>query len=144
MPILTHNGQSASTFNEQADMLRDFFFPPTSSAGLSDLVCCVYPPPKDCPRVITKAEVVRAPSRLKPGKAPGPDGISNRILKACSERLVILATPLFQACLDHGYHSKVFKEANSVALPKVGKADYTIAKAYRPIALKITDSFFCV
>ena len=71
----------------------------------------------------------------KPDKVSGPDGITNRILKACSQKLIPLLTPLFQGCVTLGYHPRAFREAHSVTLKKPGKPDYSTPKAYRPIAL---------
>ena len=73
--------------------------------------------------------------RLKPDTAPGPDGIPNRVLKACSETLTELLTPLFQACVNLGYHPRAFRTAHTITLKKAGKDNYETPKAYRPIAL---------
>ena len=42
---------------------------------------------------------------------------------------------MFNACLDLGYWPRQFKDAVSVVIPKPKKADYSVLKAYRPIAL---------
>ena len=140
MPMLKFNDQVADTFDQKAEMLKDVFFPALPPADLSDIEASFYPISPHCPIIITKSEVSTALSRLKSDKAPGPDGISNRILKACSEILVELLTPLFQACVTHLYHPRAFKMANTIALKKIGKGDYTTPKAYRPIALLNTLS----
>ena len=84
---------------------------------------------------ITNDEVIANIQRLKSDKAPGPDGTTNRILKACSTKLAELLTPLFQDCVTHAYHPREFKRANTIALRKPGKKYNTSSKAYRPIAL---------
>ena len=43
-----------------------------------------------------------------------------------------------QASIDLGHFPKPFKQTNMVVLRKPGKPDYTITKAYRPIALEKT------
>lgn len=47
-----------------------------------------------------------------------------------------MLTPLFQACVEQSYHPHAFKIANTIVMKKPpGKADYSILKGYRPIAL---------
>ena len=117
MPMLKFNDQVADTFDQKAEMLKGVFFPAPPPADLSDIEGSFYPTSPHCPIIITKSEVSTALSRLKSDKAPGPDGISNRIRKACSEKLVELLTPLFQACvtlvppagLQNGKHNSAEK-----------------------------------
>ena len=42
---------------------------------------------------------------------------------------------MFNVYVKLGYHSKVFKRANTIVLRKFKKNDYIDLKAYRPIAL---------
>ena len=135
MPPLRHGGQTAETFEEKAEMLKAKFFPPPPPADLSDIPGSFYPAAADCPMMITKNEVIANIQCLKSDKAPGPDGITNKILKACSTKLAELLTPLFQACVTQAYHPREFKRANTITLKKPGKKDNTSPKAYRPIAL---------
>ena len=116
MPPLRHGGQTAETFEEKAEMLKAKFFPLPPPADLSDIPGSLYPAAADCPMMITKDEVNANMQRLKSDKAPGPDGITNRILKACSTKLAELLTPLFQACVTQAYHPREFKRANTIAL----------------------------
>ena len=86
--------------------------------------------------IITKPEVLRALQQLSADKAPGPDGISNKILKAYTVTLAELLTPLYQACIDQAYHLQVFKTVNTITMKKPGKKsiDYDSPKRYWPIA----------
>ena len=140
MPKLKFNDQIADTFDDKAEMLKSIFFPAPPPADLSDIEGSFYPTSSHCPMIITKSEVSKALHRLKLDKAPGLDGISNRILKACAEKLVELLTPLFQACVTHSYHPRAFKMANKISVRKIDKGYYTTPKAYRPIALLNTLS----
>ena len=124
MPTLTFNNHSANTFEEKAEMLKGIFFPAPLPADLQDIPGSVYPAASEGPTVITKKEVLTKILRLKPDTAPGPDGIPNRVFKACSETLTELLTPLFQACVNLGYHPRAFSTAHTI----------TLKKAYRPIA----------
>ena len=135
MPPLKYGDQVAHTFEEKIDMLKEAFFPPPPSANLTDLQGFIYPASLECPVTITEKEVLAALIRSRPDKAPGSDGITNRLLAACKGTLTKLLTPLFQACATLEYHPRTFREAHTIALKKPGKADYTTPKAYRPIAL---------
>jgi Reverse transcriptase (RNA-dependent DNA polymerase) len=44
-------------------------------------------------------------------------------------------TKLLNACLRVGHHPKPWKEAVVCVIPKPNRADYTLAKNYRPISL---------
>ena len=62
-------------------MLKAKLFPPPPPADLSDIPGLFSPAAADCPMTITNDEVIANIQRLKSDKAPGPDGITNRILK---------------------------------------------------------------
>lgn len=68
-------------------------------------------------------------------KAPGEDGIPNRILKSIIDLILPYLYVIFNACLSTGYCPTHFRSSITVVLRKPGKPDYTITKAYRPIAL---------
>jgi hypothetical protein len=135
MPPLHLNDRTATTFAEKAEMLREVFFPAPPPADLTDIEGSFYPTPTSCPLIITEREVEEALRRPAPDKAPGPDGIPFRILRACSKTLTTILTPLFQSCIELSYHPNAFKMANTITIKKPGKGDYTVPKAYRPIAL---------
>ena len=142
MPTLEFDGQTASTFNKKSKMLKNTFFPPPSPVDLRDIPGSFYPTPSPCPMIITKLEVLGALQLLSSNKAPGPDGISNKILKACATTLAELLTPLYQAYIDQAYHPQAFKTVNIITIKKPGKkaTDYASPKRYRLIALLNTLS----
>ena len=72
-----------------------------------------------------------------PDKAPGPDQITNRILKNFSSLQAHLLT-LAQACIDTGYFPSTFRKTLTVVLRKPNKPDYTKPSAYRSTTLKCT------
>lgn len=135
MPTLSFDGQTADTFEEKINLLKSTFFPPPPPADLNDIAGSFYPASGQCPVIISKSEITEALQRLKADKAPGLDGISNRILKACAGKLSELLAPLSQACISQSYHPQAFKMANTITMKKPDKGDYTTPKAYRPIAL---------
>ncbi|KAM5342922.1 hypothetical protein ACJ41O_013888 [Fusarium nematophilum] len=67
--------------------------------------------------------------------APGVDGISIRLLKACWNSIKEHVLCLFQACLLQGHHPRPFRTAQIVMLQKPNKSDYTQTRSWRPISL---------
>ena len=88
--------------------------------------------------MITKEQLERAIGKLAPNKAPGPDEITNRVLKKNFGILYEHILKLAQACMDIGYFPSVFKKTLTIVLRKPNKPDYTKPNAYRPIALENT------
>ena len=135
MPTLSHNGRTATTFQEKAEMLKDKFFS-SPEADLTDIQGFIYPQTPAYPLIITKEEVLAAIKRSNADKALGLDGIPNQILQAYSNKLSEMLTSLFQACIELAYHPQMFRVAHTLALKKVGQnKDFTVPKGYWPIAL---------
>lgn len=67
--------------------------------------------------------------------APGFDGLSVRVLRACWEEIKYAVVILYQRCLTDGYHPKIFRKADLVMLPKPNKRDLSSVRSWRPIAL---------
>ncbi|KAL5596595.1 uncharacterized protein BROUX77_007279 [Berkeleyomyces rouxiae] len=83
---------------------------------------------------ITRDEVEAALWRLR-NTAPGPDGLSNNVLKLAWPSLKRQVTHLFNASFFWGHHPASFKEAKVIALPKPNKKDRSSSRAYRLISL---------
>ena len=84
---------------------------------------------------VSDAQIHDACRRLKEFKATGPDGIPNEVYKRCDDLLIPFLGPLFRATFDLKYYPDAWKESITVVLRKPGRPDYSVAKAYRPIAL---------
>jgi hypothetical protein len=74
-------------------------------------------------------------SAFKPFKLAGSDGIVPAVLQQRVEHLTTHLCHIFRACLARGYISKAWRQVKVTFFPKPGKANYTEAKAYRPISL---------
>jgi ribonuclease HI len=94
-----------------------------------------YPPQCEKASQLTKDSITRQLSKLKPYKAPGPDGIPNIVLTKCANLLVDRLYHIFTAIYNKKLYYKPWKCFNTIVLRKPGKASYDIPKAYRPIAL---------
>jgi ribonuclease HI len=127
--ILKHDDNDA-----KADLFAKTFFPPKSEEPLvpDD---AEYPEPCcELPRITTR-QVKRQIRRLKPNKAPGPDGITNLVIKECEDILAPILRDILQACLDLEISPDKALESTTAVIRKPGRSDYTQAKSYRPIAL---------
>ncbi|KAJ5094940.1 reverse transcriptase [Penicillium argentinense] len=135
-PTLQAGDRTYETAVEKAQILQETLFPPAPDAELGDLQGFIYPTSIDMP-AITQDEVTRVVLRTASHKAPGPDGIPNAVLKKALEvpHFAAFLTSLFNECLRHGYCPRHFRESTTVVLRKPGKPDYTVPRAYRPIAL---------
>jgi hypothetical protein len=71
---------------------------------------------------------------IKVGKAPGPNGIPNRVLRHRQKHLIIFPTKVFNAVLRRQYVPLAWKHARMISRLKPGM-DTTLPLSYRPINL---------
>ena len=136
IPPIEINGQTYTDDYEKANILNDYFQSQTilddSNVRLPDL-----PPPTYNTTlnriVITNLEVKSALQTLKTGKASGPNGLSNRILRELSSELSHPLCCLFNKSLQSGIVPSSYKEANVCPIHK--KGDRSNVCNYRPISL---------
>lgn len=135
-PAIQHpvTRQDMVEVEDKAEVFRETFFPSSPEANLDDIENAQYANQVEFPS-ITKKEVTDAIRATAPLKAPGPDGIRNRALQAGSALLVPHLTRLFNQSLQLEYCPDHFRTSHTVVLRKPGKDNYTVPKAYRPIAL---------
>ena len=102
----------------------------------------VAPSPTDITNRPTLPWVIFTPTDIKqaifttaPRKAPGPDGLPFY----CLRQAYLAATEQFNSLFDMlgttGYHPLCWRQATTVIIPKPEKPDYSIPKAYQPVAL---------
>jgi endonuclease/exonuclease/phosphatase (EEP) superfamily protein YafD len=84
-------------------------------------------------RDVLEDEIQTALRSTSVSSAPGPSGIGYLLLRWAFEANPALFTHLFTHALRLGTHP--WGDALVVIIPKPGKSDYTLAKAYRPISL---------
>ena len=130
------NGEEvlASTNQEKSQALAHSFFPVRlADAGIPTEFA--YPPACCKPDQITKEQISYQIRKLKPYKAPGPDGIPNIVLMRCADLLTDRLHYIYKAMIERNLHYDPWKRFTTVVLRKPGKPKYDIPKAYRPIAL---------
>ena len=119
--------------------LHETFFPNPSCADETDITDNYQYPAEAFPfEEVTDDHIIHALQKLKPYKAPGPNGIPNVVLKSCTESLLPYLGPLFRATFSLEVYPDTWKQSTTVVLRKPGRPDYTVAKAYCPIALMDT------
>ena len=132
---LTRDGQEsvATTNEEKSTMLATAFFPPKPPD--EEPLHFVYPEPICKMNHIARDQIKRRLAKLKPYKAPGPDGIPNIVLTKCADILTDRLYHIYKAITNLGIYYDPWKLSTTVVLRKPGKPRYDTPKAYRPIAL---------
>ena len=137
-------GDKTDEPEEKVQRLRNSFFPVPPEADESDMVGTAHTSSiKWVP--FTDNEVMNAIKRPGPWKAPGPDGIPNRILQLTATLLAPILRRIYNRCMELGHQPQAWRTSTTVALRKPQKEDYTKPKSWRPIALlntmgKVLDS----
>jgi len=87
---------------------------------------------------ITPQELERAGKRLKAGKAPGPDGIPNEVLKIAIKLQPQMFLKTFNSCLEEGTFPRQWKQARLVLLRKGDKPE-DLPSSYGLLCMLDTD-----
>lgn len=124
--------------------MKATFFPTPPELDLQDIYGAKYRDQILVPDNMER-EVLQAIVSAPPMKAPGPDSIINRALHIIAAQLALHLTRIYNWSLRLGYCPAHFRQSTTIVLKKPGKDDYTVPKAYRPIALlntigKLIDS----
>ena len=136
IPPLESNGHIVTDEYEKANTFNTYFQSQTilddSNAVLPEL-----PPPSYHTQlnriIITPLEVESILKTLKLGKASGPNGLNNRVLKELSKELSSPLCSLFNQSLNCGVLPASYKIAHVSPIPK--KGDLSVTSNHRPISL---------
>jgi hypothetical protein len=121
--------------DEVADLLSQRFFaktPPQVATHFHD------DPPQHPPRQLPQIDKELIDPLIKKAaskSAPGQSGHTWTVLKWAWEADTDRIVELLAACLRAGHHPRQWKEAIVCVIPKANRADYTLAKNFRPISL---------
>lgn len=119
------------------DALNMFFnrfdFPTTSCLAPEVNVSLLTISPPAAPLIFTSLQVQRELDRLNQGKAAGTDGISTKLLTACSSQLCEIFSHMFNLSQRLQRITSLWKTQCLVLVPKWKHP--TDLKDYRPIAL---------
>ena len=123
----------ASNSDKGCLLARGFFPAKPPPDGL--MASSAYPPECERAGTISEEQIKQQLRKLKPYKAPGPDGIPNIILTKCADLITPRLRHIYTALLEKKLSYKPWKKFGTVVLRKPGKPRYDTPKAYRPIAL---------
>ena len=138
LEVTTKSGENKASNNEEkSQMLAKTFFPQKPDAREESAQREREPEEEPICKAdtITRDQIKRALARLKPYKAPGPDGIPNIVLARCADVLTDRLWYIYTAMWDRNMYYGPWKEFTTVVLRKPRKPKYNTPKAYRPIAL---------
>ena len=80
------------------------------------------------------SEITEIIQTLSPNKAPGPDQLTNRVIKNLPLHTILFLTNLFNSILRLQYFPSTWKTSTIILIPKAGKPTH-IPENHRPISL---------
>ena len=83
----------------------------------------------------TQNEVRQVLEGFKDKKAPGPNGITNEIVKIVFKAIPKTMTQMYNECLRTGHFPEKWKEAKFLMIVKPGREEASDPSMYRPISL---------
>jgi len=132
-PLLKPDGSLASSHTDLRQVLSERFFPTVPKLIPDSDPDDPLPLPQQHFDPISEEEVAKNLATSSNKSAPGPTSITYKLLKWCHLASPSRLTTLFNAAISLGHHP--WRSATVVPIPKPGKIDYWVAKAYRPISL---------
>ena len=129
----TPNG-IAVTAPDKAKALNSKFQSVFNKENCDTMPVLESPPTQSMPSIkVTVEGVLKLLKELKQQKAPGPDGITPKILKECADSIAPLLQQIFQKSLDTGVLPEDWQRANISPIFK--KGNRSDPANYRPISL---------
>ena len=140
IPPLENNGQTYTDNLDKANLLNNYFREQTlindDNVNVPDVAN--YDIVNELSSIIlTPAEIEIVLKSLPVGKAVGPDGISNKILRELSVELSLPFCSLFNQSLQTGVFPDCWKISNVCPMPKSGNC--SSLSNYRPVSLLCTS-----
>lgn len=92
------------------------------------------PPETETIELVTDGELVELANALPSGKAPGPDGILDTVLKVVILKRPVEVANVLNKCLRNGCFPSAWKEARLVLVRKPDKP-LELPSSYRPLSM---------
>ena len=134
--IIKRDGAFVDTPADALSALMDQHFPGSKESGVEDMATSVGRPIyEQAEDFVTEDRVRRSIASFGPKKAAGPDDLQPMVLQNFGDSTIKHLEQVFKAVLRTGYTPRAWRVMKVIFLPKPGKDDYGVAKAYRPITL---------
>ena len=122
---------------EKTELLKEKLFPAPPQADLDDVMGdFAIREQLDIPLEVSADLVANMIAKLPNGKAAGPDGISNELLKLIAPDIKEDLAQAISKLFSTGSLPPTLKESTTVVLRKERRDDYSLPTSYRPIALE--------
>ena len=135
VPSLQRPGGLAHSHEEVSNILSQRFFPQAPPIVDPSFTDDPAPHPTRTLTQIDEAFIDPLVKKAAKRSAPGLSGHTWTLVKWAWETDPKRLTGLLEACLKAGHHPRRWKEAVVCVIPKPNRADYTLAKNFRPISL---------
>ena len=124
-----------------ADYLEELYMEPSENGTNLDFntdirhgINTIHLPTQTAVPYVTPSEVKKEIKSLKSSKSPGPDKISNLVLKNMPYKMICHITKIFNCALKLEYFPKCWRHAHIVTIPK-NKKNPCLPENRRPISL---------
>ncbi|KAL6490166.1 hypothetical protein MHYP_G00005110 [Metynnis hypsauchen] len=133
--ITDYKNSSSRAVRADASLASELntFFARFGAANSAAGGACAETPRGDPPFLITERDVKKVFRTVNTRRAPGPDGLCGRVLKACVHQLAPIFTVIFNLSLSLSTVPSCFKQSVIVPVPK--KPQPACHNDYRPVAL---------
>ena len=131
--VVHYKGRYRSDKTDQCESFNNFFSDQFSESSDYDIKIDFTSRSAPDTSWLTSSIIFNHLRKVKPSKAPGPDGISGQILKNCASALSFPLSLLFNISYHHGSLPEDWRSAHIVPIHKKGKKDDI--ENYRPVSL---------
>ena len=98
-------------------------------------LCTPILPPSNTPFSFPLFQFTLLIDQLNPKKAPGPDHITNNMIKHLPSQMISALHQLMLKCLSYGYFPATWRTSYTRIILKPNKTDHFSPSSYRPISL---------
>ena len=136
--IKNNEGQLATSPKETMDNLIKYHFGEETESKETHTIKYRKPDEDLSEKIFSKERIIKAIINLKSKKAPGPDGVTNDMIKEGKDYLLEPIQNIFMASHRLQIPPTTWTLSKGLFLSKPGKDDYQSPKAYRTITLSPT------
>lgn len=107
----------------------------SNNTGTPDVANFSEQTSREIANLTSDINIAWAVNSFKPNKAPGPDGITPKMLQKAGDVIIAPLKLLFSCSAKLGYIPEEWSSASVAFIPKAGKLNYEDTSAYRAISL---------